>query len=177
MKLRNIHSMREYLNENQVNIPKPSKNFLYHGTNIKNLDDIKSYGLLPDFGDVVKSTEMYQYYINDEYFNPEDRVDGVLFFSNNPDTWSYSNYGEKGNLNDAVLVIVENNETIYHKKDDSVYDINGEKVNVIKYDNSNYLDSDKIPPFIEQGDYFSFDEQTPFDILYGDRLIKFLEQF
>jgi hypothetical protein len=36
---------------------------------------------------------------------------------------------------------------------------------------------ENIPPFIENGDYFSFDEQEPFDILYGERLIAFLKQF
>jgi hypothetical protein len=31
------------------------------------------------------------------------------------------------------------------------------------------------PPFIDNGDYFSFDEQEPFDILYGERLVGFLD--
>ena len=62
------------MRENDVN------DYLYHGTNIKNLKDIEGNGLIPDFGNTVKSTEGYGYYMDDEYYNPEDRVDGVLFF-------------------------------------------------------------------------------------------------
>ena len=31
-----------------------SNDFLYHSTNIKFLDDIKEYGLIPDFGDTIR---------------------------------------------------------------------------------------------------------------------------
>ena len=87
MKLINIY--RTILNEEKiVKIPKPNKSFLYHGSNIKNLDSIKRFGLLPDFGDTVKGTESYQMYMDDEYYNQsEDRVDGVLFFSDNPGSY------------------------------------------------------------------------------------------
>jgi hypothetical protein len=168
-----------YLNEQQieVKVPKPNKNFLYHGSNIKNLKDIQRYGLIPDFGDVVKGTEAYNYYMDDDYYNSEDKVEGVIFFSDNPDTWSYSHFGSKPNINEAILVIVKKNETIFRKVGDYVYDMLGKKVNSIKYNRYDYLSAENIPPFIENGDYFSFDEQEPFDILYGERLLKFLKQF
>ena len=172
-------SIREYLNEEQMNIkvPKPNKSFLYHGSNIKNLESIKNNGLIPDFGDVVKGTEGYGYYMDDEYYNTEDKVEGVLFFSDNPDTWSYSHFGVTPNINEAVLVVIKKNETVFKKVGDYVYDMLGNKVNSIKYNRYNYLSVENIPPFIENGDYFSFDEQEPFDILYGERLVNFLKQF
>jgi hypothetical protein len=167
-------TIREYLNEQQMlnDIPKPNNQFLYHGTNIRNLKDIKKFGLIPDFGDTVRGAEMGQYYFDDEYINPDDRVDGIIFFSDNPDTWKYSHFGGTPNINEAVLVIVKKNDTIYRKNGEYIYDINGNKVNSV-----NYTDIDKLPFFIENGDYFSLDEQEPFDILYGERLIGFLKQF
>jgi hypothetical protein len=143
---------------------------LYHGTHIKNLEDIKKYGLLPEFGDMVKSTEAWEYYMDDEYTNPDDRFDGVLFFSDNPNTWSYSHFGGTPNIDEAVLVVIENNETIFRKVGYKIYDSEG-NIDV----SPDYYDADKLPGFIEDGDYFSFQEQEPIDILYGDRLKKFLK--
>ena len=161
--------------ENEINasIPEPSENFLYHGTNIKNLNSIKKYGLIPDYGDVVKSTEMYQMYMDDDYIDENDRVEGVLFFSDNPDVWTYSQYGQKDkDIYKSILVIVEKNKTIYKKvKGGHFIDINGKRVESV-----DYIDIDKLPFFIENGDYFSFQEQEPFDILYGERLIEFLKK-
>ena len=164
-------SIKEYLNESIINIPKPSKNFLYHGTHIKNLDSIKKFGLIPDIGDVVKGTEAYDYYMDDDYFNPNDRIDGILFFSDNPNTWSYSHFGGTPNINEAVLVIIKKNETIFRKVGDYFFDINNNRVKSI-----DGIYEDRLPPFIENGDYFSFENQEPFDILYGDRLINFLKK-
>ena len=149
--------------------------FLYHGTNIKNLKDIEKYGLIPDFGETVKSTEAYGYYVDDEYFNPEDRVEGIVFLSDNPNTWSYSHFGGTPNIDEAVLVVIEKNETIYHKVGFNIFDYNNKKVDSIKYNNYNYMSIDQIPGFIEDGD-FSFDEQEPFDILYGERLKNFINK-
>ena len=172
MKLINIY--RTILNEEKiVKIPKPNKSFLYHGSNIKNLDSIKRFGLLPDFGDTVKGTESYQMYMDDEYYNQsEDRVDGVLFFSDNPNTWSYSHFGGTPNINEAILVIIKKNETIFRQIDGYFYDMKNQKVNSV-----NYIPVYNLPIFIENGDYFSLEEQEPYDILYGERLVKYLEQF
>lgn len=167
----NFRDIFNRLNEINENIRSRSTH-LYHGTNIENLKDIQEMGLIPDFGSVVQSTEMYQYYMDDEYFNPDDRVDGVLFFSDSPDTWSYSHFGKTPDINEAALIIIENNETIYHKiKGGVVLDFNQQQVN-----NVDYIDIDKLPPFIENGDYFSFQEQEPIDILYGERLINFINK-
>lgn len=163
--------------EIKTKTPKPNKSFLYHGTNIKNLNNIKKYGLIPDFGDTVKGTEAYGNYMDYEYMNPDDRVDGILFFSDKPDVWSYSNFGKTANVNDAVIVIIKKNKTIYKKIAFDYYDMKNNKVNWIKYNNHDYIDVDKLPFFIEDGDYFSLDEQDPFDILYGERLVNYLKQF
>jgi len=173
------NTIREFLNEDQTNIkiPKAKKSFLYHGSSIKNLESIKNTGLIPDFGDVVKGTTGYGYYMDDDYYNSEDKVEGVLFFSDNPETWSYSHFGGTPNINEAILVIIKKNETVFKKVGDHVYDMLGNKVDSINYNRYDYLSVDNIPPFIENGDYFSFDEQEPFDILYGERLIGFLKQF
>ena len=172
MKLINIY--RTILNEEKiVKIPKPNKSFLYHGSNIKNLDSIKRFGLLPDFGDTVKGTESYQMYMDDEYYNQsEDRVNGVLFFSDNPNTWGYSHFGGTPNINEAILVIIKKNETIFRQIDGYFYDMKNQKVNSV-----NYIPVYNLPIFIENGDYFSLEEQEPYDILYGERLVKYLEQF
>ena len=163
-------TFQNFLNENN-RLPKLSKKYLYHGTHINNLDDIQKFGLLPDFGDTVKGTEAYGYYMDDEYFYPEDRVGGILFFSNSPDAWSYSHYGKTPNIDEAVLVIVENNDTIFRKIGSNFYDFEG---NVVS--NVNYNPVDKLPPFIENGDFFSLEEQKPLDILYGERLVGFIEK-
>jgi hypothetical protein len=84
MELRNFiaNNVRESLNEQRVNIkvPKPNKSFLYHGSNIKNLENIKNDGLIPSFGETVKGTEAYAAYMDDDYYNSENKVEGVLFF-------------------------------------------------------------------------------------------------
>jgi hypothetical protein len=168
-------TMYEYINEQNTSIKIPNNSFLYHGSNIKNLDSIINNGLIPDFGDVVKGTEGYEYYMDDDYYNSENRVDGVLFFSDNPNTWSYSHFGGIPNIDEAILIVFKKNETIFRKVGDYIYDMNNNKVKSIKYNRYNYLDVEQIPPFIENGDYFSFDEQEPFDILYGERLIQYLK--
>jgi len=155
---------------------KTSKSFLYHGTHIKNLNIIKQNGLIPSFGDVVKTTDSYQIYMDDEYYDSTDRVDGVLFFSDKPNTWSYSHFGKKPNINEAVLVIVKKNDSIYRKLKDDFYDIHNKKVYDIKYYNT-YIDVDKLPPFIENTDYFSLEEQEPYKILHGDTLIRFIQNY
>jgi hypothetical protein len=144
--------------------------YLYHGTNIKNLDDIKQYGLIPDFGDVVKSTEAYEYYMDDDYYSEEDRIEGLVFFSDTPDTWSYSNHGKPENIDEAILVIVENNDTIFKRVRDKLFDYKNKLVDSVEH-----LTINELPPFIEDGDFFSLKEQTPVKILYGDKLKQFLK--
>jgi hypothetical protein len=140
-------TIQEYLIEQQMRtkIPKPNNSFLYHGSNIKNLESIKKYGLLPDFGDIVKGTEVYGQYEDDEYYDTEDKVEGVLFFSDNPNTWSYSHFGGTPNINEAILVIIKKNDTIFRKIGNHVYDMSNNKVSVVRYNRHNYLSVDNIP--------------------------------
>lgn len=145
-------------------------NILYHGTHIKNLKEIEIHGLLPDFGSTVKSTEAWQYYEDEDYYPEDYKVEGILFFSDNPNVWSYSHFGGTPNVDEAVLILVENNKTIYHKIGDYVYDYNGNKNEA-----PDGIPTDKLPPFIEDGDFFTFKEQEPYKILYGNDLKTFLK--
>lgn len=173
--LTKIQKFSELLTETIIP-PKIKPNFLYHGTHIKNLDSIQKYGLIPDFGDTVKSTQAYQHYFgdvdDDGYEVPErERIDGILFFSDNPKTWSYSHYGGTPNIDEALLVIIAKNDTIFRKgNQDDFYDMRNQRVRSI-----NYIDVDELPQFIERGDYFSLEGQKPLYILYGERLKNFLK--
>lgn len=165
----NSNSIKKLLRE--ALIREGYEDVLYHGTHIKNLADIQSYGLLPDFGDVVKSTEMYGYYMDDEYVDLDDKVEGILFFSEDPDTWRYSHYGKTPNIDEAVLVVIQNNDTIYRNLGNGNFvDWQGNDVGGA----IDYIDVDRLPGFIETGDSFSFQEQEPIDILFGDRLKQFI---
>jgi len=163
--------MKVYISEGML-FEGLSDDVLYHGTPLKNLEEIKKYGLLPDFGETVRGTEMYQYYVDDDYFDPDDRVEGVLFFGDSPDVWTYSHFREDESLDKALLVVVKKNDSIFQKRGFDFFDIRGNKV-----DSINYIDVDKLPPFIEDGDYFSFEEQEPIELLYGERLKNFLEDY
>ena len=70
-----------------------NENFLYHVTNIKNLDSIKKYGILPDFGETVRKfySDYYDFDEPDEDENGEERkipiyqeIKGVSFFADTP---------------------------------------------------------------------------------------------
>jgi len=159
-----FENWRQYLKEEQA-----SPQFLYHGTNIKNLESIQKDGLMPEFGELVKSTSGYGYYMDDEYFDPSDRKEGILFFDDTPETWGYGSIGNK-NMDEVVLVQIENNDSIYRKVDNKYYNFDGEEADEI-----DYTDVDRMPPFIENGDYFSFDPQEPVKILSGEELTKFIE--
>ena len=70
-----------------------------------------------------------------------------------------------------VLCIIEKNDTIYHKIDDEkVTDFEGDLISSYRDVNLNYT-----PLFIETGDWFSFEKQTPKYILYGEELKKFVK--
>lgn len=173
-----IKRIQEMMSLDEIKkIPKPSKNFLYHGTHIRNLDSIQKFGLIPDIGETIRSTQSYQDY--EEYANSDYKINGILFFSENPDTWSYSHYGQsEKDINEAVLVIVRKNDTIFRKtnegfgKEGKIVNIYNEPVKSV-----NRIPVDNLPLFIERGDYFSFEEQEPYDILYGERLIEYLKKF
>ena len=52
-----------------------SENFLYHVTNIRNLNSIQKYGILPYFGDTVRNfySDYYEFDEPDEDENEDDR--------------------------------------------------------------------------------------------------------
>lgn len=167
---------RFVLKENSNEIPEMQDDYLYHGTSINNVSNIQQNGLEPQFGNVVKGTEGYEYYMDDDYWQEEDRVEGVLFFSDKIDTWKYGSLrlGKLlggNNMDEAALVIVENNDTIYRMLEDMKV-INSDGYQVSDVDG---IPIDRLPPFIERNDYFSFESQAVVDILFGDRLKRFIE--
>jgi len=167
------------LKENEdLEIPEMEDNFLYHGTSIKNAKDIEEGGLEPSFGPVVKGTEGYGYYMDDDYYDPYYRVEGTLFFSDDIDTWKYGSLRDGkllggNNVDEAALVIVENNDSIYRMLEDGVViDYEGNQVDYV-----GDLPVDKLPPFIERNDFFSIEWQPAEDVLYGERLKAFLKKY
>lgn len=167
---------RFVLKENLNEIPQMQDDYLYHGTSINNVSNIQQNGLEPQFGNVVKGTEAYDYYMDDDYWQEEDRVKGVLFFSDEIDTWKYGSLRDGkflggNNMDEAALVIVENNDTIYRMLEDMTV-INSDGYQV---DDVDGISIDRLPPFIERTDYFSFESQAVVDVLFGDRLKRFIE--
>ena len=170
-------TIKQLLIEIHDDIDYPPSEYLYHGTSIKNVPQIEANGLIPTFGELVKSTEGYQYYMDDEFDEygggySDSRVEGVLFFSDDPDTWKYG-ASDYQSMEEAALVIVNRDDSIYQSKGMGVYtDIDGNEV----YDIDG-IDVDRLPPFIETSDYFSFEEQYDVDILTGERLKRFVEKY
>src|SRR6185369_3751008 len=131
------------------------KNILYHATNIKYLENIQKYGLLPMFGDTL--TKAYSDYYN---FDTSDEdvekqkidFDGILFFSTTP-LLGFSQFGIKNfKWDQAVLCIIENNDTIFHKLSDSKF------TNYLRQSVStiSHIPVENLPVFIERNDWFSF---------------------
>ncbi len=158
---------------------KHNNQFLYHTTNIKNYDDIKKYGLLPQFGDVVKQTYGDLYNLNgdtydeDDYNKPQDlEFDGLLFFAEHPMLGFSQTGGKKFTLSEALVCVVKKNPTIYHKLEgDNFTDYRGQPINSV-----DYIATDNLPIIIEQNDWFSFKEQTPVMLLEGRYILEFMEK-
>lgn len=167
----------EILNRLNTEIYKHSRNFLYHVTNIKNLNDIKNYGLLPQFGETIKQAYADYYKINeeDEDERQELSFDGILFFSEKPMLhYAHAGLGHYDLKTEEVLLcVVKKNDTIFHKVDDypKFTDYKGNQVESIEY-----ISVYNLPIMIESNDWFSFEEQTPVDLIYGDRLIQFMQE-
>jgi hypothetical protein len=164
-------------------IPYPDPNFLYHGTAKSNVEEIKQNGLQPGFGNVVKGTEGYGYYMDEDYFPESERVDGVLFFSDNPDTWKYGSLRDGkllggDNMDDAALIIIENGDDIFRMVDPgTIINYDGDKVDYVPVEYGEDIPVDRLPPFIESGDFFSFDWQPVKHILVGEGLRLFLSKY
>ena len=99
----------------------------------------------------------------------EDR--GLIFFDDKP-SCGFSNYGKPLNLDECVLVLVRNNETIYRKVGFKILDYKGNVVKFVSTRDRENFDVYNLPIYIENGDYFTFDEQEPIAIYYGDKLKK-----
>jgi len=165
-----------------ADIYKHSKNFLYHVTNIQNLSQIKSYGLLPQFGETVKQAYADYYKIDDREDSEDDQFqrqelsfDGILFFSEKPMLhYAHQGLGQYDlSINEVLLCVVKKNDTIYHKVSDypKFTDYKGQQVDSVGYE-SVY----NLPIMIETNDWFSFEEQTPVDLIYGERLQQFMQE-
>lgn len=194
-----------------TDIPVPKKKWLYHVTNAKHLSSIRQVGLIPEWGEVVRTTYgndydldnrkqdfgggSGNYYQEDEededgegkYDTEGNRLsqlpfDGILFFATEPHImYSHFTKMEDFNWNDVVIVVVENNETIYRKSDSKsgncdVYNYEGELVGDVKY-GWEYIGVYELPRIIETGDYFSLEEQEPLHILSGVQAKSFVTQY
>jgi hypothetical protein len=184
--MNNLKPFWEYISENAKIETKylNSDKYLYHATNIKNKNDIERYGLIPHFGNTIKTTSTWDFYVNgdghqdDEDFESmysKNGLDGILFFSETP-MLGYSNFSEKYNQDEAVLCIIEKSETTYLKKRFDILNHVGNRVEAVRYQRYNYINVDNLPPFIEDGDWFSLDEQEPIAILHGDSLEEFMNK-
>lgn len=156
-------------------IPKHKSSFLYHATNIKNLYDIKQYGLIPDFGETTKQA-YGEYYDFDKTGNEELQqldFDGILFFAEEP-LLRFSQWGwgkQRFYWNKCLLTIVEKNDTIFQKLENEKFmDYKGKETNYAEY-----VNIQNCPFFIETGDWFSFESQKPKYILWGDNLKNFIK--
>ena len=162
---------------------KHKKNYLYHVSNIRNLDSIKKYGILPDFGDTVRKTYSDYYDFDEPDWDEKDveskipiykDIKGVSFFSETP-LLGFADFGFGGqtklNWDSIILCVIEKNSSIFHRdNNERVTDYKGNYV-----DSVNYMSVYDLPLFIEGGDWFSFEEQTPEYILHGEELKKFIK--
>lgn len=163
---------------------KHNSNFLYHVTNIDNLQDIENYGLLPKFGQTLKGVYGSEYdfdnqYDEDDYDVPvKVPIPGILFFSDIP-SLKYSQFfsKEKFDWSKALLCIVEKNDTIYKRLDDeNVITSDGEQAHSIRFNRWDYVNVQDLPIFIESGDWFSLEEQDVEHLIFGPQLISFMKQ-
>ena len=174
MRIDEDYKYKKFHQQEDIKIPKHKSSFLYHITNIKNLNDVKKFGLLPDFGDTLK-TAYSSYYDFDGDSQDEEIVplnfDGVLFFSEKPILGYSQTMQQNFKFEECLLVIVEKNDSIYHKVDDypRFTDFENQQISSIDY-HSVY----DLPIFIETGDWFSFKEQSYRYLLWGENLRKFL---
>jgi hypothetical protein len=156
-------------------------NYLFHATNIKNLDDIQNYGLLPQFGETVKQAYGGYYKMGEEEFDsegnelPELKMEGLLFFGDKPHLKYSSNIYERNfDWSKALLCIIEKNETIFKKIDDYPRFIDYEGNPAYSYDGVSFMDD--LPIIVETGDWFSFEEQSVEKILYGKELYDWMQK-
>lgn len=161
---------------------KHNNQFLYHTTNMRNYDEIRSYGLLPQFGDTVKQAYGEYYDLdgttNDDDDDYEDKpvkldFDGLLFFSEYPMLGYSQTMQQNFKLNEALVCVVKKNNTIFHKVSDypKFVDYRNNPVTSIDY-NSVY----DLPIIIETGDWFSFEAQSPVMLLEGRYIIEFMQK-
>lgn len=174
MKNQEEEDSKKLIENKLIKTPKHKASFLYHVTNIKNLYDVRKFGLLPDFGDTLKNAYAGYYDFEgdsqDEEIVPID-FEGILFFSERP-ILHYSQIERREfKFEECLLVIVEKNDSIYHRVDDypRFTDFKNQQVSSIDY-HSVY----DLPIFIESGDWFSFEEQSYKYLLWGENLRNFL---
>ncbi len=172
--------LNQYIDEelNDLNVVRHSKRFLYHSTNIKNFEDIKAHGLYPMFGDTVRQAygdtyDLDRHGKDDELAQLPGDFEGILFFSEKP-MLGYSQ-GMQNNPykpEEAVLCIVEKNDTIFRKTSDYPEYTNYKGQTVTSID---YVEVTHLPLIIETGDWFSFEHQDVKHILTGQEIILFMK--
>lgn len=149
---------------------------------MKNYHDIVTHGLLPQIGDTIKVAYNWAYSFNENNDYEDQDEDGlytkardVLFFSEYPMLGYSTKFGSEGtfDINTALVCIVRKNPTIFHKISSRpvVTDYRGDNVESIERG----LHVDNLPVYIETGDWFSFQPQTPVKILQGKYITEFMK--
>ena len=178
-----IKNNKEYIEQN---------NILYHVTSIDNLEDVKTHGLIPQFGKNIRETysdyynfDIQRSYEVGDYDDENEKIyldfDGILFFSEKPGLW-YSDLksGYKIKWNNILLCVVKKNEDIYKYigTDSKGYyefrDINNKTAEYIK--GTDMIGQYEKPLFIETNDWFSIESQEVEKILYGQELEEYMKK-
>lgn len=160
--------------------------YLYHVTHIDKLGEIKNKGLVPKFGELVKSTSGYDYWldhIGGRDLPPEAKeIEGVIFFSEKP-SLGYYNVGRKRSdikkvIDSKILVcVVKKNPSIYKFVDNGRGEVLNYKERGVSYIEwyNHRIQTKYLPYFIEPGDWFAFEHQKVEKLLYGEELVKFIK--
>lgn len=135
-------------------------NPLFHGTHTGNLASIKKHGLIPQHGEISKSTDMYQQATEDGA-----EIKPATFLATDP---GYINWHVGKKLNKSMKDVTLDDI----RKHGMLVVVRKTAKQVYSYDNPH----EDQPPHVERPDYYSMDDVYPKVILSGNDLIKYLSQ-
>jgi hypothetical protein len=142
---------------------------LFHGTHTGNLQGIKKKGLVPQHGEISRSTDAYQMATSgiDRHGNEfeVEPPEPATFLGENPGYihWHVANKLGK-NMNSVTQKEIEDHGMLAIVRKDARQ--------VHNYDNPH----EDQPPHVEPNDHYSMDDISPKIILTGKELIRFLKK-
>jgi len=165
--LNEINSVDNFISQNP--------DILYHSTPSKNLKEIEKYGLIPQYGPLVKSTESYQM-ANEfgELPNP------ATYFSEQPS--AFYGMGSKTPFDEMTLNKLKSKAaSIAKKREDDIYQlVEQNHKSKLKKSTTDEIKNDyeygfeKLPAGLESKDYFTIENQRPERIFKGLENIELL---